>query len=166
MLEPGLLAVSAISANGPRGRIARAPTKEELAQDHPGSDLAETAETAKRRRRVAGARIRVRPARPASPASKPRSGSDRNTSAWSSAGPSAFIRPSSAFAVPNASLSTNRIPESALHRAAPASSRRVSTCIIHPKERHPSCSSQSHGICSGSTPDCPKPFPHVGLSTR
>ena len=71
---------------------------------------------------------------------------------------------SSAFAAPNASLSTNRIPESALHRAAPASSRRVSTCIIHPKERHPSCSSQSHGICSGSTPDCPKPFPHVGLS--
>ncbi len=39
-------------------------------------------------------------------------------------GNAAIIRPSSAFAVPNASLSTNRIPESALHRAAPASSRR------------------------------------------
>jgi hypothetical protein len=35
----------------------------------------------------------------------------------------AVIRPVSAFAVANASLSTNRIPESALHRAAPASFR-------------------------------------------
>src|SRR5258705_13640423 len=49
---------------------------------------------------------------------------DRNTSAWSSAWPSAFIRPSSAFAVPNAVLSMNHILELALHRGAPASFRR------------------------------------------